>query len=105
MTQETFEVTTADIVSEEELISFVELCRCCGHSAERMLLLVEHGIISPVNLSSPSSRWQFSRVGLLRAQSAVRLQRDLGVNLAGAALALELLDEVKTLRQMLAARN
>jgi len=32
---------------------------------------------------------------------ALRLQRDLGLNLAGAALALELLDEVEALRAQL----
>ena len=34
---------------------------------------------------------------------AWRLQRDLGVNLAGAALALQLLDEVQTLRAQITA--
>jgi len=34
---------------------------------------------------------------------ASRLQRDLGVNLAGAALALQLLDEIETLRAHITA--
>jgi chaperone modulatory protein CbpM len=33
-----------------------------------------------------------------RATVSLRLQRDLGVNLAGVALALQLLDEVEALR-------
>jgi len=39
---------------------------------------------------------------LLRVQTTLRLQRDLEVNLAGAVLALELLDEIKQLRQQVA---
>jgi chaperone modulatory protein CbpM len=46
-------------------------------------------------------RWRFSGTHLRRATVALRLQRDLGVNLAGAALALELLDELDTLRARL----
>jgi chaperone modulatory protein CbpM len=34
-----------------------------------------------------------------RARRALRLQRDLDLNLAGAALALDLLDEVEILRE------
>jgi chaperone modulatory protein CbpM len=33
-----------------------------------------------------------------RVQTAIRLQQDLGVNLAGAALALDLLEELQELR-------
>lgn len=36
-----------------------------------------------------------------RALVALRLQEDLGVNLAGAALALQLLEELETLRSRL----
>ena len=36
-----------------------------------------------------------------RARTAIRLQRDLDINLAGAALVLELLDEIDTLRSRL----
>ena len=44
-------------------------------------------------------QWQFSANSVLRIHTVTRLQQDLGVNLAGAVLALELLDEVKTLRR------
>jgi chaperone modulatory protein CbpM len=36
---------------------------------------------------------------LARVQRALRLQHDFGVNLAGAALALDLLEEVERLRR------
>ena len=39
----------------------------------------------------------------MRVQTVKRLQSDLGINLEGAALALDLLDEVKTLRQQIKA--
>jgi len=37
---------------------------------------------------------------LRRVKTAIHLQRDLGVNLAGAALALELLDRITELERM-----
>ena len=42
--------------------------------------------------------WRFGSADLGRALSALRLERDLGVNPAGAALAIELLDEMQQLR-------
>jgi len=47
--------------------------------------------------------WQFSGESIIRVQEAIRLQRDLGINLPGTALALELLDEVKALRQQVSS--
>jgi len=49
-------------------------------------------------------RWRFPGMQLRRARVAVRLQRDLGVNTAGAALALQLLDEIEALRARLGPR-
>ncbi|HGG59541.1 MAG TPA: MerR family transcriptional regulator [Gammaproteobacteria bacterium] len=93
-------LVSAEIVDDDQVVSLAELCHCCGRPAEQMLSLVEHGIIAPLDETAPASRWRFTRETLLRAQSAVRLQRDLGVNLAGAALALDLLDELRTLRRL-----
>jgi chaperone modulatory protein CbpM len=38
-------------------------------------------------------------VAVTRLRTAHRLQRDLHINLAGAALALDLLEEIKTLKR------
>ena len=59
--------------------------------------LVAEGVISPCG---PSQReWRFGSADLVRALSALRLERDLGVNPAGAALALDMLDEMQQLRR------
>jgi chaperone modulatory protein CbpM len=87
------------IVDESDHISLVKLCRYCSLSAEQVLQMVERGVIDPVDPSASYSHWYFSSTSLLRVKAALRLQRDLDVNLAGAVLALELLDEIKKLRQ------
>jgi len=61
--------------------------------------LVEEGVLAPVGREP--HHWRFSGIHMRRARVALRLQRDLGVNTAGAALALQLLDEVEELRARL----
>ena len=53
-----------------------------------------------VQQSTLPEHWRFTSLHLHPAKIAVRLQRDLGVNFAGTALALQLLDEL----DMLSAR-
>jgi len=90
------------IVEDDEFISLVKLCRHCSQPAKKIIKMVEYGVIEPIDLAVTYSRWQFSSQSILRIQTALRLQRDLKVNLAGAVLALELLDEIKILRQRVA---
>lgn len=96
------DLLTGTIIDETQTVSLAELCRCCSLPAEQVMVMVEHGIIEPLETRVTHTRWQFSGGSVLRVQKAIRLQHDLGVNMAGAALALELLDEVRTLRQQLA---
>jgi chaperone modulatory protein CbpM len=42
--------------------------------------------------------WRFSGESMVRARSALRLQRDLGINMAGIALVLDLMEEFESLR-------
>jgi chaperone modulatory protein CbpM len=63
--------------------------------------MIEFGIIEPRGESA--AKWQFSGGCLWRVTTVVRLQRDLEVNLAGAALALDLIEEVRELRRQLRA--
>ena len=98
------EFLSAVIITEDEVISLAELCHSCALSAEQILPIIEQGIIEPLpDTRSNTLHWRFSADCVPRMQTAIRLQRDLGINLAGTALALDLLDEVKMLRQLVNA--
>jgi chaperone modulatory protein CbpM len=93
------ELITATLVDDDQLLTLAELCRACGVHAEVVSDMVDYGIIEPCDEST--GRWQFSGGCLWRVTTVVRLQRDLEVNLAGAALALELLEELRDLRRQI----
>ncbi len=89
------------ILEEQTQLTLADLSRACAVHAECIVELGEEGVLAPVGREPES--WRFSGIHLRRARVALRLQRDLGVNLAGAALALQLLEEVETLRTRLTA--
>ncbi|SHF37264.1 transcriptional regulator, MerR family [Microbulbifer donghaiensis] len=90
---------TGAILDEESELTLGELCRACGMPAERIIALVEEGIIEP---RGSRVRWRFSGICVRRVRKVYTLERDLGVNLAGAALALDLLEEIERLQARLA---
>ena len=77
--------------------SLAELCAACRVSEEQLVEIVAEGVVEPVG--GEREQWRFSGVALTRIQRVMRLQQDFGVNLPGAALALELLEEVERLRR------
>lgn len=87
------------LLDDESPITLGDLCRICGITAEQVLALVDEGIIEPAG--PEPSVWRFHAISIRRVRSAYRLNRDLGVNLAGAALAVELLEEIEQLRTRL----
>jgi len=89
------------ILEELNELTLADLSRACAVQADCIVELVEEGLIVPVGREP--HRWRFSGIHMRRATVALRLQRDLGVNLAGAALALQLLEEVEALRARLKA--
>lgn len=103
MGNEIINLVSGVIVEEDQRISFSALCRYCCLPAEQVISMVNHGIIEPIEPQMTSICWQFSGDSIIRVQEAVRLQRDLGINLPGTALVLELLDEVKALRQQVSS--
>jgi chaperone modulatory protein CbpM len=96
-------ITDVLIVEEQLDLSLDELCRACGTHAEQLAALVDEGVIAPEG--TVPEHWRFPGMQLRRARVAVRLQRDLGVNTAGAALALQLMDEIEDLRARLGPRR
>jgi chaperone modulatory protein CbpM len=77
-------------------LTLAEISRCCGVTAEKVLVLVAEGVLSPRGRAQ--REWRFDASDLARALRALRLERDLGINLAGAALAMDLIDEMQSLR-------
>ena len=67
-----------------------------------LIELVEEGVLTP-NGEHPHE-WRFDIQCLKQVRIVQSLQYDLGVNLAGAALALELLSEIRGLRAQLQQR-
>lgn len=86
-------------VAAQEM-SLPELARCCRCSVEWVVELVGEGVIEPAEGSGPD-QWRFDEAAVARAAAASRLASDLAVNVAGVALALDLLDEIRTLRRQL----
>ncbi len=84
------------LLDEHTLLSVTELTRVCGVSIEQISLMVGEGMLHP--RGKVPEQWRFTGVEVKRTRRALRLQRDLEVNLPGAALALDLLEEVEQLR-------
>jgi chaperone modulatory protein CbpM len=87
------------VLDDDYQLTLSDLCRICGISAEQVLALVDEGVIEPADREP--GHWRFHSVCIRRVRCAYRLNRDLGVNLAGAALAVELLEEIDQLRARL----
>mgnify|MGYP001056428955 CR=1 FL=1 len=91
------------LLDDETALSLNDLCCACSSSAEWIIKLVEEGALEPIelNIQLQQTQWRFSADSLQRARTAQRLQRDLGINTAGIALALDLLDEIQELESRL----
>ena len=90
---------TGIILEEQTQITLDDLCAACCVQSETIIELVQEGVLTPAGGEPP--QWHFTGIHIRRTKTALNLQRDLGVNLAGVALALQLLDEIKMLRTQL----
>lgn len=89
-----------DIVTDMPALSMDDLRAICGLSPDQVEAYVAEGIVVP--LGARPDQWRFSQLSVITIRRANRLERDLGLNLAGVALALELMDEVESLKRRLA---
>ena len=87
---------TGIVLDEQAELTLSDLCRACCQHAEWIVQLVDEGILEPSGRNP--AQWRFSGTSLQKAHIAMRLQRDLEINLAGVALALDLMDEIESLR-------
>jgi len=98
MKEKLLPLLSGEILEEEVELSLDDLCRVCQLSVEDIHIVVEQGIAEP--MGRDSEKWRFHGASVQRIRCAVHLRQDLGVNWAGAALALDLLEELRELRML-----
>lgn len=92
-------ILSGDVIGDDDPFTLDEFCRHCTLEAEQVITLVDEGIVEP--RGTGVTEWRFSISSVRRVRTALRLQRDLGVNLSGAALAIELLERIAELERRL----
>lgn len=84
------------VVEEGLQLTLAELCRACRAPEAQIHVWVVEGVLDPIGAAP--HEWRFAGASLRRARLAWRLTQDLDINPPGVALALDLLDEIATLR-------
>lgn len=88
---------SAMLLDDSVEFSLEELCAVARVSEDFVVEIVAEGIVEPTGVER--AQWRFSGAAVTRVQRVIRLQQEFDVNLPGAALALELLEEVERLRR------
>jgi chaperone modulatory protein CbpM len=90
------------IADEENDLTLFELCNTCQLSPEVIVEMVNEGILDP--LGDSARKWRFSFSTVENVRKVIRFQNDLKANLAGAALAIHLLERIEQLEAMIEKR-
>lgn len=96
------------VVAEHTEVTIDQVCGFCAVRREEVVALVEEGIIEPSggqDRAAPPADWRFAGHSLRRAAKALRLRQDFELDLAAAALVLELVEEIERLRALTASES
>lgn len=92
-------VLNCTVLDENIFCSLRQCCVLCRVNAQTIHEMIDEGIISPAG--DKPSNWCFGATEIKRIQITLRLQQDLRINLAGAALALDLLEQLEEMKEAL----
>jgi chaperone modulatory protein CbpM len=93
------QVLEARVLGEGDWIAVSEICQLCRLDVDAVLELSALGVMS--SRERVPGEWQVPATALPRLRVVGRLMRDLGVNVSGAALAVELLEAQRELETRL----
>jgi chaperone modulatory protein CbpM len=99
MVRLTTQVLEAHVLGEGDWIAATEICQLCRLDIDAVLELSALGVVS--SREQAPGEWQVPATALPRLRVVGRLMRDLGVNVSGAALAIELLEAQRELERRL----
>jgi chaperone modulatory protein CbpM len=95
------QVATAEVLTESHWIAVTDLCELCRLDLAAVEELAELGVVCAGERRA--AEWRLPATVLPRLRIVGRLMRDLGVNVSGAALALELLESQRSLERRIRA--
>ncbi len=84
------------IIEESHTLTLEEFCSATQTEKQTIIKMIEYQLIQPIG-DSPEE-WRFDSLSLKRGRMATSFYRDLEVNMAGIALAFELLDKIQELQ-------
>ena len=90
------QIIEAVILDDHISLSLIELSKACNSHEQWILELVDEGIIDP--LEQDPHNFNFPGSCLKQVLAVKHLQQDLGINLAGAAMVIDLKQEIDQLR-------
>jgi chaperone modulatory protein CbpM len=93
MNSDILKICSGRIIDDENDLTLQQICETCRTDSKLIVEMVEEGIVEPEGEEISSWRFSYSCVETVRI--VVRMQKDLRVNLPGAALALQLLKQMK----------
>ena len=93
---------TGTVLDDSAELTLEDLSRMCAVDERHIVEYVEEGVLTVLRAQP---QWRFSGGALRRARLALRLEHDLELNLAGVALALDLIQELQQLRHELHLRR
>lgn len=91
-------------LDENTLVPFTDLLGASGLAMELLVELVEYGVFEPAHASERAlvpAQWRVTSRALFVARRASRLHVDFGLDAAGIALALSLMDRIEDLERRL----
>lgn len=87
------------LLEENFVLTIEDICENCGLSLIEITSYIEEGIIDVEG--GDSTNWLFTETSIVQIKKASRLEKDLRLNPAGVALALELMSEIDDLKLQL----
>jgi chaperone modulatory protein CbpM len=99
MTEHENSLIEGQVIDGGTEITILQLCRRCAIETSLVERLIDEGIIEPSRKEGRILYFPHSCVK--RTRIVMNLRTDLGVNLAGAALVLELLEQIEELKSRL----
>ncbi|HEY1889719.1 MAG TPA: chaperone modulator CbpM [Steroidobacteraceae bacterium] len=84
------EIREVRLVGDADWIAAAEVCRLCRLDLDAIIELADLGLVSPRGYTP--QEWQLPAAAVPRLSMAGRLMHDLGINVSGAVLVVELLE-------------